>query len=76
MLANPPIDTRLGKTPINCTNDGESYSFHPASVNFQRRSFLANSRREACMDCPVIKVCPIRRIRLFDKHLLTDNQTR
>ena len=30
---NPPTDQRPGKTPINCTNDGEPYSFHPAGIN-------------------------------------------
>jgi len=29
----PPNDTRPGRTPINCTNDGEPYSFHPAGIN-------------------------------------------
>lgn len=29
----PPNDTRPGKTAINCTNNGEPYSFHPAGVN-------------------------------------------
>jgi prepilin-type N-terminal cleavage/methylation domain-containing protein/prepilin-type processing-associated H-X9-DG protein len=29
----PPNDTRPGKTAINCTNDGEPYSFHPAGIN-------------------------------------------
>jgi prepilin-type N-terminal cleavage/methylation domain-containing protein/prepilin-type processing-associated H-X9-DG protein len=30
---NPPNDTRPGKQPINCTNDGEVYAFHPAGTN-------------------------------------------
>ena len=30
----PPNDTRPGKTVINCTNNGEPYSFHPAGCNF------------------------------------------
>jgi prepilin-type processing-associated H-X9-DG protein len=29
----PPNDTRPGKTAINCTNDGEPYSFHPSGIN-------------------------------------------
>jgi len=29
----PPNDTRPGRTPINCTNDGEPYSFHPNGIN-------------------------------------------
>jgi prepilin-type N-terminal cleavage/methylation domain-containing protein len=29
----PPNDTRPGRTAINCTNDGEPYSFHPAGIN-------------------------------------------
>lgn len=29
----PPNDTRPGRTPINCTNNGEPYSFHSAGVN-------------------------------------------
>jgi prepilin-type N-terminal cleavage/methylation domain-containing protein/prepilin-type processing-associated H-X9-DG protein len=29
----PPNDTRPGRTPINCTNNGEPYSFHAAGVN-------------------------------------------
>jgi prepilin-type N-terminal cleavage/methylation domain-containing protein/prepilin-type processing-associated H-X9-DG protein len=29
----PPNDTRPGKTAINCTNNGEPYSFHAAGVN-------------------------------------------
>jgi prepilin-type N-terminal cleavage/methylation domain-containing protein/prepilin-type processing-associated H-X9-DG protein len=30
---NPPGDTRPGRQPINCTNDGEVYCFHPAGAN-------------------------------------------
>jgi prepilin-type processing-associated H-X9-DG protein len=30
----PPDDTRPGKTAINCTNNGEPYSFHAAGCNF------------------------------------------
>lgn len=30
---NPPNDTRPGKQPINCTNDGEVYAFHAAGAN-------------------------------------------
>jgi prepilin-type N-terminal cleavage/methylation domain-containing protein/prepilin-type processing-associated H-X9-DG protein len=30
---NPPNDTRPGRQPINCSNDGEVYSFHPSGVN-------------------------------------------
>ena len=30
---NPPNDTRPGREPINCTNDGEVYGFHPGGVN-------------------------------------------
>jgi prepilin-type N-terminal cleavage/methylation domain-containing protein/prepilin-type processing-associated H-X9-DG protein len=29
----PPNDTRPGRTPINCTNDGEPYAFHPNGIN-------------------------------------------
>ena len=29
----PPNDIRPGRTPINCTNDGEPYSFHPNGIN-------------------------------------------
>jgi prepilin-type processing-associated H-X9-DG protein len=29
----PPNDTRPGRTAINCTNDGEPYSFHPSGIN-------------------------------------------
>jgi len=29
----PPNDTRPGKTAINCTNNGEPYSFHAAGIN-------------------------------------------
>jgi prepilin-type N-terminal cleavage/methylation domain-containing protein/prepilin-type processing-associated H-X9-DG protein len=29
----PPNDTRPGRIAINCTNDGEPYSFHPAGIN-------------------------------------------
>jgi prepilin-type N-terminal cleavage/methylation domain-containing protein len=28
----PPNDTRPGLTAVNCSNDGEPYSFHPAGV--------------------------------------------
>jgi len=30
---NPPNDTRPGRTPINCTNNGEFYAFHAAGMN-------------------------------------------
>jgi len=30
----PPDDTRPGLQPINCTNNGEIYSFHAAGCNF------------------------------------------
>jgi prepilin-type N-terminal cleavage/methylation domain-containing protein/prepilin-type processing-associated H-X9-DG protein len=30
----PPNDTRPGLQPINCTNNGEIYSFHAAGCNF------------------------------------------
>jgi prepilin-type N-terminal cleavage/methylation domain-containing protein len=30
---NPPNDTRPGRQPINCTNDGEVYAFHAAGAN-------------------------------------------
>jgi prepilin-type N-terminal cleavage/methylation domain-containing protein len=30
---NPPDDTRPGRLPINCTNDGEVYAFHAAGAN-------------------------------------------
>lgn len=29
----PPDDTRPGRQPFNCTNDGEVYCFHPAGTN-------------------------------------------
>lgn len=29
----PPNDTRPGLTAINCTNDGEPYSFHSGGIN-------------------------------------------
>lgn len=29
----PPNDTRPGLLPINCTNDGEAYSFHSGGIN-------------------------------------------
>ena len=29
----PPNDTRPGTVAVNCTNDGEPYSFHPAGIN-------------------------------------------
>jgi len=29
----PPNDTRPGLTVMNCTNDGEPYSFHPGGIN-------------------------------------------
>jgi prepilin-type N-terminal cleavage/methylation domain-containing protein len=30
---NPPNDTRPGRQPLNCTNDGEVYAFHAAGAN-------------------------------------------
>jgi prepilin-type processing-associated H-X9-DG protein len=30
---NPPNDTRPGRTAINCSNNGEPYSFHPGGCN-------------------------------------------
>jgi prepilin-type N-terminal cleavage/methylation domain-containing protein/prepilin-type processing-associated H-X9-DG protein len=30
---NPPNDTRPGRQPLNCTNDGEVYCFHPSGTN-------------------------------------------
>lgn len=30
---NPPNDTRPGRLPLNCTNDGEVYAFHAAGAN-------------------------------------------
>jgi prepilin-type N-terminal cleavage/methylation domain-containing protein len=30
---NPPNDTRPGRLPFNCTNDGEVYAFHAAGAN-------------------------------------------
>jgi prepilin-type N-terminal cleavage/methylation domain-containing protein len=29
----PPNDTRPGLVAVNCSNDGEPYSFHPAGIN-------------------------------------------
>jgi hypothetical protein len=29
----PPRDSRPGRSPVNCTNDGEPYSFHPSGTN-------------------------------------------
>jgi prepilin-type N-terminal cleavage/methylation domain-containing protein/prepilin-type processing-associated H-X9-DG protein len=43
----PPNDTRPGRTAINCTNDGEPYSFHPSGINVTMCDgsvrFIANS---------------------------------